>query len=79
MGSSQHYSHRTMDFTENPSSQFIHAIRTAPDPAIVLSSDYQINDMVRFCKLQSIPTVDPTFSLGDFDVTPMDISTDKAK
>ena len=52
--------------TEDPSSQFIRAIRTAPDPAIVLSSDYQINDMVRFCTSTadiSILTVDPTFHL----------------
>ena len=53
--------------------QFIRSIR-ATDPAIVLVDDTQITDMVRFCTSSiefGILTVDPTFSLGEFDVTPI--------
>ena len=61
--------------TEDPSSQFIRGIRTAPDPAIVLAFDFQLNDMVRFCTSSvtefCVLTIDPTFSLGEFDVTPI--------
>ena len=35
--------------TEDPSSQFIRGIRTAPDPAIVLTYDFQLKDVVHFC------------------------------
>ena len=57
---------------EDPSSQFIRSIR-AIDPAIVLADDTQITDIVRFCTSNiefEILTVDPTFSLGEFNVTP---------
>ena len=52
--------------------QFIRSIR-ATDPAIMLVDDTQITDMVRFCTSIEfgILTVDPTFSLGEFDVTPI--------
>ena len=53
--------------------QFIRSIR-ATDPAIVLVDDTQITDMVRFCTSSiefGILTVDPTFSLGEFDMTPI--------
>ena len=58
--------------TEDPSAQFIRGIRTAPDPAIVLASDLQVDDMIRFCTSSKakfcVLTIDPTFSL---DVTPI--------
>ena len=57
--------------TEDPSNQFIRAIRAAPDPAIVLANDYQIHDMVTFSTSSSefcVLTIDPTFSLGEFHV-----------
>ena len=61
--------------TEDPSAQFIRGIRTAPDPAIVLACDSQINDMVCFCTSSTaefcVLTIDPTFLLGEFDVTPI--------
>ena len=60
--------------TEDPSAQFIRSIRTAPDPAIVLAYDFQVNDMVCICTSSvaefCVLTIDPTFSLGEFDVTP---------
>ena len=60
--------------TEDPASKFVRGIRAAPDPAIVIAEDYQLDDMNRFCTSSSefgILTVDPTFSLGEFDVTPV--------
>ena len=63
------------DHSEDTASKFIRAIRTAPDPAIVLADDCQLNDMARFCTSSTsefcIFTIDPTFSLGEFDVTPI--------
>ena len=59
---------------EDPSSKFVRGIQAVPDPAIVVADDCQLNDMNRFCTSSSefgIPTVDPTFSLGEFDVTPV--------
>ena len=61
-------------YSEDPGSKFIRSIRAAPDPAIVLAEDHQIADLVRFCTSSTefgILTVDPTFSLGNFDVTPI--------
>ena len=58
---------------EDLSSQFIRSIR-ATDPAIVIADDIQIADMVRFCTSNiefGILTIDPTFCLGKFDVTPI--------
>ena len=59
---------------EDPSSKFVCGIRAVPDPAIVVADDCQLNDMNRFCTSNpefGILTVDPTFSLGEFDVTPV--------
>jgi len=58
---------------EDLSTQFIRSIR-ATDPAIVIADDIQIADMVRFCTSNiefGILTIDPTFCLGEFDVTPI--------
>lgn len=54
---------------------FVRDIKTTPDPAIILANDRQFDDLVRFCATpagteSSILTVDPTFSLGDFECTP---------
>ena len=61
-------------YSQDPASKFIRSMRTTPDPAIVVSEQCQIKDMERFCTCSTgfgILTVDPTFSLGDFDVTPV--------
>ena len=44
---------------------------TLREPAIIVALDWQLDDLVRFCTYDEfgILTVDPTFSLGDFDVT----------
>ena len=60
-------------YSEEPSVKFIRSIRTT-DPAIVIADDVQIKDLVRFCTSNAefgILTIDPTFSLGEFDVTPI--------
>ena len=57
---------------EDPSLKFVRGIRAVAYPAIVVAC--QLNDMNRFCTSSSefgILTVDPTFSLGEFDVTPV--------
>lgn len=53
---------------------FVRDICPCPEPAFVLARDRQLDDMVRFCTVStsfSILTVDPTFNLGNFDVTPV--------
>lgn len=57
---------------EDASKQFIREIRTLCEHAIVVGRDRQLIDLVRFCTFDEefgIMTVDPTFSLGEFDVT----------
>ena len=58
------------------SDRFVREIKAAPEPAIVVASDRQLDDLlvVRFCGTQSgaecsILTVDPTFTLRDFECT----------
>ena len=56
--------------------RFVRDIKAAPEPAIVVASDRQLDDLVRFCGTPSgaecsILTVDPTFCLGDFECTPI--------
>ena len=53
---------------------FIRELKAAPEPGIVVARDYQLHDLVRFCTHEhnfSVFTADPTFCLGDFDVTPV--------
>lgn len=59
---------------EPRSSRFIRDVRAAPDPAMVLATNTQLFDLVKFCTNEAkfcVMTVDPTFNLGDFDVTPV--------
>ena len=58
---------------EDPNRQFVRDIKAYPEPVILVGSDQQFNDKVRFCispHEHCVLTVDPTFCLGDFDVTP---------
>ena len=60
--------------TQDPCHMFVRDIKTAPEPAIVLATDQQLADLVRFATSSGkfcIVTIDPTFSLGEFDVTPL--------
>ena len=57
--------------TQNPAHKFVRNIKTAPEPAIVLTGD---QDLVRFATSSvniGIVTIDPRFSVGEFDVTPI--------
>lgn len=59
-------------FTEDPYRKFIRAVNAAPEPAVVVATNQQLQDLARFCTSPfefSVLTVDPTFSLGEFDVT----------
>ena len=52
---------------------FVRDTRPSPEPAFVVARDRQLDDLVRFCTIPdgfTILTADPTFNLGDFDVTP---------
>ena len=54
--------------------QFVRDVKAAPDSALVLATDQQLDDIERFCTCPDefcVATVDPTFNLGDFDVTPL--------
>ena len=51
---------------------FIKMVNAAPFPMMVMAHDYSLDDLVRFCTSSngfSILGVDPTFNLGEFDVT----------
>jgi len=55
-------------------SAFIRDVKVAPEPMCVLTTDRQLNDMVRFCcnPVEFKPfTEDPTFDIGDYIVTPI--------
>lgn len=55
-------------------SAFIRDVRVAPEPTCILTTDRQLNDMERFCcnPVEYKPfTVDPTFDIGDYNVTPI--------
>ena len=79
----QHYSHGSTGgddlvvvmqqaYSDDPLHRFVRAVNAAPEPAIVLATNSQINNVSRLCTSSfefSVMTIDPTFSLGDFDVT----------
>ena len=52
---------------------FVRVVNGAPEPMAVLAFDWTLHDVERFCTIdqldKSILTVDPTFNLGDFNVT----------
>ena len=50
---------------------FVRVVNGAPEPLAVLTFDWSLADLERFCTYDppSILTVDPTFNLGDFFVT----------
>ena len=53
--------------------QFIHSIASWPEPKCILGYQYQFHDIARFCSDPSIHcllTIDTTFNLGNFCVTP---------
>lgn len=60
--------------SKNVTARFIRDVKAGPDPALVLTTNQQLNDLVKFCTSPdefTVITVDPTFNLGDFDVAPL--------
>ena len=60
--------------SKDVTARFVRDVKAAPEPALVLATDKQLDDVIRFATNSEefcIVTVDPTFNLGDFDVTPM--------
>ena len=52
--------------------KLIRQVQMMHEPIIVVAKDRQISDLVHFCTPEDefgIMTIDPTFSLGKFDVT----------
>ena len=52
--------------------QFIWEVKTLHEPGIIVALDRQLDDIARFCTNENnfgILTVNPTFNLGEFDVT----------
>ena len=59
-------------YLEDSNQQFIREVRTLREPGIIVALDRQLDDITRFCTNENnfgILTVDPTFNLGEFDVT----------
>ena len=60
--------------TLDPAHKFVRDVKTAPEPTVLLAEDHQLRDLLRSCTSPfdfSIITIEPTFSLGEFDVTPL--------
>lgn len=61
-----------MPFLEDRFHHFVRDVRMLREPAIVVALDRQLDDLVKLCTNPQhfgIMTVDPTFCLGDFDVS----------
>jgi len=55
-----------------PGDAFVRLVSGAPEPMTVLTFNWSLNDVERFCttdKQSTVLCVDPTFNLGDFYVT----------
>ena len=61
--------------TDNTSEKFIRSVEAAPEPMCILCTDQQLSDIEKFCTGQpfSVISIDPTFNLGKFYVTPITI------
>ena len=55
------------------SQAYVRSVEAAPEPMCILTTDQQLSDMERFCTNDpfSVVSVDPTFNLGPFYVTPI--------
>ena len=59
---------------EDVANCFVHDMKVLPEPAVIVASDYQLDDLVWFGTNSSehcVFTIDPTFSLRKSDVTPI--------
>ena len=56
----------------DPRTRFVHIVCNTPEPMVVLTFDWTLTDLERFCtnpQQHVILSVDPTFNLGSFHVT----------
>ena len=61
--------------TQGTNEAFIRDVKAAPDPQCIMFFDWQLADMERFvANGQGILSVDPTYNLGEFYVTPTTFS-----
>jgi hypothetical protein len=59
-------------YSDDPLHRFVRAVNAVPEPAVFVATNSQLENLVRFCTSSfeySVMTIDPTFSLGGFDVT----------
>ena len=54
---------------EQGNGKFIRCVSLAPEPAVVLTTDFQLRELQRCCRKHSVLSVDQTFDLGNFYVT----------
>ena len=55
-------------YSDDPLHRFVHAVNAAPELAVCSSHQFSTAKSCSFLNFQLL-TVDPTFSLGEFDVT----------
>lgn len=63
-----------IDMAKNDMGHFVCEVKQFPEPLIVLATDQQLIDLERFCTDSNEywpMSVDPTFKLGKFNVTPI--------
>ena len=56
----------------NPQDAFVRKVTGTPEPMTVLTFNWSLDDIERFCTKQqqcTVLSIDPTFNLGDFFVT----------
>lgn len=59
-------------YSDDPLHRFVRAVNAVPEPVVVAATNSQLKNLPHFCTGSfefSVMTVDPTFSLGEFDVT----------
>lgn len=58
--------------TSSSKEAIVHSVVAAPEPMCVLATNQQLTDLERFCTRTpcSVVSIDPTFNLGPFYVTP---------
>lgn len=58
--------------TSSSNDAFIRSVEAAPEPMCLLATNQQLTDLERFCtgSPSSVLSIDPTFNLGPFNVTP---------
>ena len=63
--------------TSSSTAAFVRSVEAAPEPVCVVATDQQLCDLEHFCvgTPSSVLSVDPTFNLGPFYLTPITYTT----